>query len=190
MIVAPAGARSITFTVDGDPQTKGSAKAFVVFGHVLEAVARFRKTGKRIAPRAFITNDNPNAKAWQETVMDTALAARRGGPLLSGELMAGAVVVDLVFHLERPQKIRSSIVSHTSRPDVDKLARCVLDALTGVIYADDGQVVAIRLAKQYAPIDGRPGVAITIMAMIRQNISPMHSAAATTLRRWRSGSRN
>jgi Holliday junction resolvase RusA-like endonuclease len=162
MITAPAGARSLTFTVAGDPQTKGSAKAFVAFAHVLEAVDRFRKTGRKISPRAFITNDNPEAKHWQETVMDAALEARRGGPLVAGELMAGPVVVDLLFTLARPQKIRSSIVAHTTRPDVDKLARCVLDALTGVVYADDGQVVAIRLAKQYAPIDGRPGVTITI----------------------------
>jgi Holliday junction resolvase RusA-like endonuclease len=162
MIVAPAGSRSLTFTVEGDAQTKGSAKAFVAFAHVLAAVDQFRKTGRRISPRAFITNDNPNAKAWQETVMDTAIAARRKGPLVQGELMAGAVVVDLVFHLARPQKIRSSIVAHTSRPDVDKLARCVLDALTGVVYADDGQVVAMRLAKQYAPIGGRAGVTITV----------------------------
>lgn len=157
-----AGVRSLTFTVAGDAQTKGSAKAFVVWGHVVEAVDRFRKTGKRITPRAFITNDNPNAKAWQESVMDAAIAARRSGPLLAGELMAGAVVVDLVFYLPRPQKIRSSIVSHTSRPDVDKLARCVLDGLTGVVYADDGQVAAITLRKQYAPIGEAPGVKITI----------------------------
>jgi Holliday junction resolvase RusA-like endonuclease len=162
MISQPAGARSLSFTVAGDPETKGSARAFVVFGDVLAAVDRFRKSGKRIAPRAYITNDNPNAKAWQETVMDAALEARRGGPLLAGELMIGAVVVDLLFYMPRPLKIRSSIVSHTTRPDVDKLARCVLDGLTGVIYRDDGQVAAIRLAKQYAPIDGRPGVTITI----------------------------
>jgi Holliday junction resolvase RusA-like endonuclease len=157
-----AGTRSLTFTVAGDAQTKGSATAFIPFGSVLEAVEQFRKTGRRISPRAFITNDNPNAKAWQETVMDAAIEARRRGPLLAGELMAGAVVVDLAFRLERPQKIRSSVVSHTTRPDVDKLARCILDGLTGVVYKDDGQVVAMRLTKQYAPIGERPGVTITI----------------------------
>jgi crossover junction endodeoxyribonuclease RusA len=162
MITAPARARSLTIVVDGDPQTKGSATAFVVWAHVLEAVDRFQKTGKRLAPRAFITNDNPKAKDWQETVMDCALEARRGGPLLAGELMAGAVVVELSFRMARPLKLRSSIVSHTTRPDVDKLARCVLDGLTGVVYKDDGQVVAIRLAKQYAPIGEKPGVTITI----------------------------
>jgi Holliday junction resolvase RusA-like endonuclease len=162
MITAPAGSRSMTITVEGPPQTKGSAKAFVVWTHVLEAVDRFKRTGKRLPPRAFITNDNPNAKAWQEAVMDAAIAARRRGPLLQGELMAGAVVVDLTFRLPRPLKLRSSIVAHTSTPDVDKLTRCVLDGLTGVVYKDDGQVVAVRAAKQYAPIGDGPGVTITI----------------------------
>lgn len=162
MITAPAGARSLSFTVEGEPQTKGSAKAFVVFADVLEAVDRFKRSGKKIAPRAYITNDNPNAKAWQETVMDAAIAARRSGPLVRGELMGGPVVVDLLFYMPRPQKIRSSIVAHITRPDADKLARCVLDGLTRVVYADDGQVVAVRIAKQYAPIDGKPGVTITI----------------------------
>lgn len=154
--------RSLAFTVEGEAQPKGSAKGFVPFAWAEAAVALARKTGKRIAPRVVITNDNPNAAAWQTEIMDAALEARRRGPLVQGELMAGAVVVDLVFHLPRPQRIRSATISHTTRPDVDKLARCVLDALTGVIYADDGQVVAIRLTKQYTPIDGRPGVEITI----------------------------
>jgi len=162
MITKFVGARALSFTVDGDPQTKGSARAFVQFGEVLEAADRFRKTGKRIAPRAYITNDNPNAKHWQETVMDAAIEARRGGPLVAGELMAGPVVVDLRFYLARPLKLANVTVTHATRPDADKLARCVLDGLTGVVYADDGQVVAVRIAKQYAPIDGRPGVAITI----------------------------
>jgi Holliday junction resolvase RusA-like endonuclease len=157
-----AGTRSLTFTVDGDPQTKGSATAFVVWAHVLEAVERFRKTGKRITPRAFITNDNPNAKAWQESVMDAAIEARRRGPLVAGELMAGPVVVDLAFRMARPLKLRSTIVSHTTRPDADKLARCVLDGLTGVVYRDDGQVAAIRISKQYAPIGEAAGVTISI----------------------------
>jgi Holliday junction resolvase RusA-like endonuclease len=157
-----AGTRSLTFTVDGDPETKGSARGFVQFADVLAAVDLFKKTGKRISPRAYITNDNPNAKQWQETVMDAAIEARRRGPLVVGELMAGPVVVDLAFRMPRPQKIRSSVVSHTTRPDADKLARCVLDGLTGVIYRDDGQVAAIRISKQYAPIGEAAGVTITI----------------------------
>lgn len=35
-------------------------------------------------------------------------------------------------------------------PDIDKLARAVLDALTGVVYLDDSQVSRLHLAKMYS----------------------------------------
>lgn len=35
-------------------------------------------------------------------------------------------------------------------PDIDKLTRSVLDAMTGVIYANDSQVVALQVRKLYA----------------------------------------
>jgi len=38
-----------------------------------------------------------------------------------------------------------------TRPDADKLARAVLDALTGVAYRDDGQVAVLRVSKVYGP---------------------------------------
>jgi Holliday junction resolvase RusA-like endonuclease len=46
----------------------------------------------------------------------------------------------------------------TTKPDLDKLARAVLDALTGVYYLDDAQVVSLDLQKAYT--HGAPGVYI------------------------------
>jgi Holliday junction resolvase RusA-like endonuclease len=37
-----------------------------------------------------------------------------------------------------------------TKPDVDKIARCVLDALTGVVYGDDAQVAALDIRKRVA----------------------------------------
>ncbi len=34
-------------------------------------------------------------------------------------------------------------------PDVDKLARCALDALSGVVIKDDAQVVELYARKRY-----------------------------------------
>jgi len=49
-----------------------------------------------------------------------------------------------------------------SGADVDKLARAVLDALTGVVYVDDSQVVSIVAAKRYvAPGEG-PGLLLEL----------------------------
>ena len=55
-------------------------------------------------------------------------------------------------------------------PDLDKLVRAVLDALTGIAYLDDKQVVAIAARRTLLPTDcasspGLPqdeGVAITL----------------------------
>ena len=153
---APDAPRVLRFSVLGDAQTKGSAKAFVPFKWAKEAVARGR------SPRAVIVNDNPAAKKWEGAIAAGALAARVDGPLVRGELFAGAVIVDLAFMLPRPLRLRAGQVTHTTRPDVDKLARCVLDGLTGTVYADDGQVAGLRISKQYAGVDDRAGVAITV----------------------------
>jgi len=45
------------------------------------------------------------------------------------------------------------------KPDVDKLARALLDALTGVAYGDDAQVVEMHVCKTYGD-DARTTVTV------------------------------
>jgi Holliday junction resolvase RusA-like endonuclease len=167
--ITSAVGRSLSFVVEGDPQTKGSAKGFCPYAWAEAAVAACRKTGKRIGPRVIITNDNDNAKAWQETIAQATRDVLNGAPMF-----AGAVVVDLAFYLPRPQRIKGGTVAHLTRPDVDKLARCALDGLTGTAYEDDGRVSAIRIRKQYAAADhNRPRVEITITeAAVSDPVAP------------------
>jgi Holliday junction resolvase RusA-like endonuclease len=69
------------------------------------------------------------------------------------------ISVDIIFYMRRPNqdfrgRIRgngrlrtaASIVS-PSKPDIDNLAKFVLDSLKGVAYADDSQVVKLVLYK-------------------------------------------
>jgi Holliday junction resolvase RusA-like endonuclease len=48
------------------------------------------------------------------------------------------------------------------RPDIDKLARSILDALTGLVWRDDGQVVILDVAKRYADT---PSTSIVITSL-------------------------
>jgi crossover junction endodeoxyribonuclease RusA len=48
------------------------------------------------------------------------------------------------------------------RPDVDKLSRAVGDALSGVCWRDDSQVVDLHATKRLAERDEIPGVLIQI----------------------------
>lgn len=51
------------------------------------------------------------------------------------------------------------------RPDGDKLARAVLDALTGIWFADDAAIVDLRATKRLAEIGETPGAHIALEVM-------------------------
>jgi Holliday junction resolvase RusA-like endonuclease len=51
----------------------------------------------------------------------------------------------------------------TGRPDLDNYAKAVKDALTGIAYADDSQVVILQLRKIYAAI---PSTEITVLEVV------------------------
>jgi len=74
----------------------------------------------------------------------------------SMEPIEGPVKVCIVFRMPEPKK-NSRRWPHV-RPDLDKLARAVLDGLTGAAFADDCQVVDLQAVKVY----GEPGAEITI----------------------------
>lgn len=129
--------RRVSFTVPGKPEPKGSTRIVPVRG------------------RAVITSDNPKLKAWQHAIQWTARS-------LAAPPFTGAVAVLLVFYLARPASLSRLHRHPARRPDVDKLARAVLDALTGELLHDDGQVVELYARKRFAP--GDPGVVISVAA--------------------------
>lgn len=70
----------------------------------------------------------------------------------------GAVCVLITFLLLRPKSAPKRLVYPVKRPDLDKLARSVLDGLTaGGAFTDDSQVVVLMADKRYGP---RPGATI------------------------------
>jgi len=121
----------IKFSVNGDPIQQGSMK--VINGRVL------------------------HAKGAELIYWRSAIA------LKCAEIVArpleGAVTVKLDFRLAQPRSVRRQFP--TKYPDLDKLIRAVLDALTGVGYIDDSQVVNVTASKRY----GAAGVDIEIDAL-------------------------
>lgn len=47
----------------------------------------------------------------------------------------------------------------TTKPDVDNIVKAIFDAINGVVWKDDVQVVALTLTKRYSMV---PGVAVRI----------------------------
>lgn len=87
-----------------------------------------------------------------------------------------AVAVDYLFFFARPKcQMRtgrnagkpkdSAPDDHTSRPDVINLIKPVEDALTGIVWIDDAQVVSITGRKFWA-IDNRDSVVIIARRLV------------------------
>ena len=72
--------------------------------------------------------------------------------------------IDLRFILPRPKSTpkRKPTPPAIKRPDIDKLARAILDALTGIWFTDDSTVIDLRATKRIAEPDETTGVLITI----------------------------
>lgn len=77
------------------------------------------------------------------------------------------LIVAIFVHIEPPQS--ASNIKKTrmlnqaeyplKKPDVDNVAKIILDALNGIAYRDDKQVVTLIVKKSYA---GESGVGVTI----------------------------
>jgi Holliday junction resolvase RusA-like endonuclease len=80
------------------------------------------------------------------------------------ELLDEAVELVILFYLPRPKTVQDRKFP-TVTPDVDKLARAVLDSLSGVVYTDDARVVRLTAYKLYADHRGSG-------ALIRVNTLP------------------
>lgn len=100
-----------------------------------------------------MVNDNPDCAQWIEDIR-VQLVGRR--------MLDGPVAVDVRFLLTRGKSVKRG--QPYVKPDLDKLARAVLDALTGCCYADDGQVVKVIAVKEYAD-SAEPGCELSVYPM-------------------------
>ena len=110
---------------------------------------------KRHVGKGRLVESSKELKAWRRKVSAAARDAFRGV-----EPLTGPVFVELLFRLPRPKShYRTGRFAHllrddapdwvTTRPDVDKLVRGCLDALSGVGYVDDALVVSLYTSKRY-----------------------------------------
>jgi len=109
-----------------------------------------------------ITHDNPKTRPWVSTVR---YQAGRHAP---DALWLGPIHLELLFTLQKPKSLPKRRPSWAiKKPDLDKLTRSVKDALTGVIYYDDAQVVYESAKKEYGDA---PGVEVVI-TQVPQDLS-------------------
>lgn len=101
-------------------------------------------------------------------VREAALVAI--GSVTSPPFVEVALVVELTFRLDRPVGhwakkgdglIKKAPAYPRRKPDLDKLTRQVLDALSGILFDDDARVVRLIVEKEFAT-PGHAGVRIRV----------------------------
>ena len=140
---------STRFFVRGVPVPQGSLRSFA-----------HAQTGKVVTPQS------SKVLVWRDEIAHQA-AKHFTEPL------TGPVIVELVFWMPRPKshfgtgknadvRKASAPLHHTRTPDIDKLARCVLDAITHIAFDDDSQVVELAAAKTWAGQTAKAGVHVRV----------------------------
>jgi Holliday junction resolvase RusA-like endonuclease len=123
---------------------------FTVYGEpVAQGRPRFAMRGNHV-----MTYDPEKSQLYKDTVYSIALQNK------PKELMQGPIVLTIKCHRGIPKSILSSKkklgkamsgeLRPTTKPDVDNYAKGIKDALKGVIWQDDSQVVSLTVSKHYS----------------------------------------
>lgn len=142
----------ISFFVRGRPVPQGSKQYFV----------------NRYTGRAQGREANPKTASWRADVR-----AKAEEEMMFSQLITGGVKVSIKFVFDRPRSHfgsgKNCLVlrhdapkKHIQKPDADKLARAVLDAITSVIIADDQRVHTLCVKKRWANTPDHVGAFIVV----------------------------
>ena len=139
----------VGFTVDGVPVGKARPK--------------FARRGN------FVTAYTPSkTKTYEEQV---ALASRIAMQTVNKTICPSPIQVNMEIFVPIPKswsKIKRTRALNgeeypTTKPDVDNVAKGVLDALNGIVFEDDKQVVGLFIVKRYSD---RPRVDVRVYEVI------------------------
>lgn len=125
------------FEIPGPPQGKGRP--------------RFSSYGGRVhtrTPEQTVLYENLVKTEYQRQCEDIRFPD--GTPLFV-KIIAFYEIPKSVSKKKREQMLNGEIVP-LKKPDLDNIAKCVLDSLNGIAYRDDSQVVELTIRKYYDDI--------------------------------------
>jgi len=141
--------------------------AFTVHGNAVQGGSK-RIGRTRGSNRPIILDDNPKTKNWKQEVQILVGTLMRGRDPYEGPL-----TLEVTFYRPRPAShygrrgLKPSAPRYpTVKPDTTKLLRPFEDALTGIIWRDDSQVVDQHVKKRYCPAEEEPRVEVRVSVML------------------------
>ena len=100
----------------------------------------------------------PKATRDYEKTVRQLVSVLYNGPLHKKEV---PLEISLTFNLRKPKSVKRSYPS--VKPDLDNLAKAVYDAMEGVVFEGDGQIVDSNLSKRYSE---KGSVVVTIRTKV------------------------
>jgi Holliday junction resolvase RusA-like endonuclease len=127
----------IKFIVIGEPFGKKRPRARVIGGH------------------AAIHNDPANERyelkvinAFQQVYPDNEYPIFPKGAYV-GAVIKATYTIPKAYSKKQTMMAKLGLVKPTKKPDLDNIAKTILDALNGFVYHDDAQVVSLKIEKVY-----------------------------------------
>lgn len=137
----------ITFLVEGKPQGKSRARTFYD-----------KRVGKMRSVTPEQTKDYESLIRWS---YKAAGGQYMGEKLISVDIQA-FYPIPKSYSKKKAEAANSGDIRPTTKPDLDNCAKAVLDALNGVAFYDDSQVVDLTVRKFYGE---RPYIKVTIIPL-------------------------
>lgn len=137
----------VVFTIPGKPQGK--------------ARARTTKTGHTYTPEKTVLYENLVKTCFME--MTPRQTWFNGEPL--------ALTIYATFSIPKSKTKKEKLMMlqgykyPTVKPDADNIAKVICDALNGVAYTDDTQIIELRVIKRYVREDTPAHVTVSIEAL-------------------------
>ncbi len=139
--------KTIHLFIPGNPVPQGRPRACIRGKHAsVYEDAKSKDWKKTIAVHAwaYIRECSPGEK-WHQSAW---------------QLIDTAIKLNVEFRLLRPKSVSvKKRPDPITRPDLDNYVKAVKDALTGVLWRDDSQIIELEAKKVY---DNPPGVDITV----------------------------
>lgn len=139
----------LTFTVEGEPR----------------ACARPRFTVVKGKPRAYKHKDDADFQRFVTTSARNAMLKQNRRDLFRGPL---SVYIRFNYPALKSRRagLRGATLPKTSKPDLDNLAKSILDAMNEIVFRDDAQVSRLEVEKFRLPT-GEPAQTVVRVSSIQ-----------------------
>lgn len=135
---------NIIFTIPGEPAGKGRP--------------RFSRVGGVVR-----THTPAKTKSYEQLVQSCFLKAAKGAAFDKNEMIFVRILACFGIPKSATKKRRAMMLQGeilpTKRPDFDNIGKIICDALNGIAYHDDAQIVAAQVVKKYTE---RPCVVVLL----------------------------